>query len=309
MEGEVISATDVNYEKLDLSKLRINLYAKDGFNSNIPYIQMSFKGISRPLTFMCDSGAEVNLIKLSAIKDNLLPIPIKLQIAGMCGGRGGTVGMIKLKIGTHFAIFHVMNDQIATFRSDGILGSEFFWEDGVDLLYSQNKLKVGDHSFEFLPRDKVNKVSKYWIDRANKEVPRSNTWQNAEMEALPPSHVGGVLNTSPVGNENSTVCSNEPKISNTDCLIMTHSCSISNNIEVSEKDIYNVSYCDLRMEAYSDEMEFMESMESRFCEKYKPLFKDYCRDINLEQTEITHGFTRFDKILKLAKLQDLTGEE
>ena len=140
---------------------------------------------------MCDSGAEVNLIKLSVLRKSVLPLPIQLQIAGMCGGTGMTMGMIKLKIGQHFAIFHVMRDCIATFRSDGILGSEFFWEDGIELMYGQNQLKVGDLYFKFLPRDTCKKVSKHWLDRAKNEISESSTWQGAEMEA----NVGGILNS------------------------------------------------------------------------------------------------------------------
>lgn len=309
MEGEVISATDKDHEKLDVSKIRINSYAEDGFNSNIPFIQISFKGISRPLTFMCDSGAEVNLIKLSAITHNLLPIPIKLQIAGMCGGKGDTVGMVKLKIGNHFAIFHVMNDRIATFKSDGILGSEFFWEDGIDLLYSQNRLKVGDYSFEFLPRDKIKKVSKYWIDRARNEVLGKNTWEDAEMEALTPSQVGGVLNISPEEKTNVHVCSDAPQIPMTECHTMSQP-SLVNEIEVSEKDIYSKSYCDLRMEAYLNEMNFMESSNGTgLYDKHKSILPNYYQDVNFQQTILRENGSRLEKILELANLQNLDKKE
>ena len=125
---------------------------------------------------MCDSGAEVNLIKLSVLQD-VSPLPIQLKIAGMCGGKGLTLGMIKLKIGNHFAIFHVMNDHYATFKSDGILGAEFFWEEGIELMFGLGQLKVGDIYFKFLPRDTCKKVSKYWLDGAKNEISESNTWR------------------------------------------------------------------------------------------------------------------------------------
>ena len=62
----------------------------------------------------------------------------------MSGGMGETVGMIKVRIANDFVIFHVMSDDIATFKSDGIIGSEFLWEKGVDLLYNQERLREGD---------------------------------------------------------------------------------------------------------------------------------------------------------------------
>ena len=134
-----------------INMARLRAYQMEvGFDSNIPFIKIPFKGYKRPLTFMCDSGAEVNLIKLSVLQD-VSPLPIQLKIAGMCGGKGLMLGMIKLKIGNHFAIFRVMNDVYATFRSDGIIGSEFFWEDGIELMYGQGQLKVGDIYFKFLP--------------------------------------------------------------------------------------------------------------------------------------------------------------
>ena len=49
-----------------------------------------------------------------------------------------------MRISNHFAIFHIMSDDIATLKSDEIIGSEFLWEKGVDLLYSQEQLRVGD---------------------------------------------------------------------------------------------------------------------------------------------------------------------
>ena len=106
---------------------------------------------------MLDSGAEVNLIKLSVIKKCLFPLPITLGIRGMCGGIGQTIGMIKVRIGDHFGVFHVMRDEIATFKSYGIIGSEFLWEKGVDLLYSQERLREAIFHSNFCPEIDVRR--------------------------------------------------------------------------------------------------------------------------------------------------------
>ena len=145
------------------------------------------------MTFMCDSWAEINLIKRSTLREGMLPFPIILDINGMCGGEGGTVGMIKVKIGKHVAVFHVMTDRAATFKGDRILGLEIFWEDGVDLLYIQNKFKVGDVYYEFLPRDKTKKTTQHWLDKVKMQIPEGNAWQNAEMEANIPKTIGGIF--------------------------------------------------------------------------------------------------------------------
>ena len=55
----------------------------------------------------------------------------------MCGAVGKTIGMIKVRIGKHFGVFHVMHDDFATFKSDSIIGSKFLWKKGVDILYSE----------------------------------------------------------------------------------------------------------------------------------------------------------------------------
>lgn len=288
-----------------------------GFNSNIPFIKIPFKGLSRPLSFMCDSGAEVNLIKLSVLKDFVLPLPIKTRIAGMCGGSGVTIGIIKLKIGDHFAIFHVMSDNYATFKSDGILGSEFFWEDGVDLLYSEGKLRVGKYSFKFLPRDKCKKISRYWLERAETEISNKNTWQNAEMEA----NIGGLLNDNQ-DEENLDNFYEEPEnvgLPKTFDNDAQHVRNIDANSEKSDREIlnieiYEINYCDFRMSAYESEMDMMEMRKTNGeYGIYKPTELNYCQDLNFHQFKIFHNTTgvtsRLDKILKLAKLDDLNDKE
>ena len=168
---------------------------------------------------------------------------------------------------------------------------------------------MGDYSFQFLPRDKVKKVSKYWIDRARNETPGENTWKDAEMEALTPSQVGGVLNITPEENATLHVCSDVPQIPTTQCHTMSHP-SLINDIEVSEKDIYSKSYCDLRMEAYLNEMDFMESSSGPGLNgKHKSIFPNYYQDVNFQQTKLRGNGSRLEKILGLANLKNLDENE
>ena len=81
---------------------------------------------------------------------------------------------------------------IATFKSDEIECSESLWEKRLDILYSKRKLRVGDFSFNFAPRDRFEKVKGYWLNRSENEISRSDTRKNAGMEASL-TNVGGVF--------------------------------------------------------------------------------------------------------------------
>ena len=284
-EGEIISAICKDSYNIDENRLKIWEKVEIGHDSNIPFIKILFKGYDMPLSFMLDSGAEVNLIKLSKVKKYLSPLPITLGIRGMCGGMGKTIGMIKVRIGNHFGVFHVMSDDIATFKSDGIIGSEFLWEDGVDILYSEKRLRVGDFSFQFLPRDRCKKVKEYWLDRAKTEISERDTWKHAEMEASLPN-VGGVFATHDNASANLEMFLEDTgnvKIPEND-LRNTSFINVKKNarkIEEESNEIYEINYCDFRMEAYESEMD---RMEARYYEEksgiYDPTCLNYCSDMN-----------------------------
>ena len=87
----------------------------------------------------------------------------------MCGSPGMTIRMVKLKIRKHFAIFRIITDNVATFKYDGILGTEFFWEEGGASEFDKEHLKVGESYFKFLLRDTCEKLSGYWLERAKKK--------------------------------------------------------------------------------------------------------------------------------------------
>ena len=87
-EGEIISAICKENYNIDENRLKTWEKIEIGFDSNIPFIKIQFKGYEKPLSFMLDSGAEVNLIKLSVVKNYINPLPITLGIRGMCGGMG-----------------------------------------------------------------------------------------------------------------------------------------------------------------------------------------------------------------------------
>ena len=314
-EGEIISAICKDSYNIDENRLKMWKKVEIGFDSNIPFIKIQFKGYDKPLSFMLDSGAEVNLIKLSVIKKCLFPLPITLGIRGMCGGIGQTIGMIKVRIGDHFGVFHVMRDEIATFKSDGIIGSEFLWEKGVDLLYSQEKLRVGDLSFQFLPRDRCKKVKDYWLDRAKNEVSEKDTWKNAEMEASLPN-VGGILASH--DNASSDLHKFLEKNDDVDMSEINLN-SISNNkskenAKDEDNEIYEINYCDFRMTAYETEMDIM---EKRYHEResgiYQPTCLNYYSDINFLSKEVFHTTMdtsdRLGKILSTANLSHLNEEE
>lgn len=272
---------------------------------------------------MCDSGAEVNLIKLSALKNCIVPIPIKIVIAGMCGGRSSTVGVIKAIIGDRHAIFHVMEDGAATFRCDGILGSEFFWEPGVDLLYSENILKVGKFRFPLQPRDKCKKVREHWETQIANKAPSRNPWEGAHMEADLTPRIGGVR-TMKIGSNDNSDAQAIGSIENKPAYECFRISSLDDDRvspvllpNLDDEPDYEVSYCDFRMAAYEAELSVMEHRSEQGIETiFQPCNLSYYEDFNSEQKfhgrmfhETSHTISRLDKILSLAKLDNLSDKE
>ena len=82
-QGQIISKICKDSYNVDENKFKTCENVEIGFDSNIPFIKIQFKGYDKPLSFMLDTGAEVNLIKLSVVK-KCFPLLITLGIRSMC---------------------------------------------------------------------------------------------------------------------------------------------------------------------------------------------------------------------------------
>ena len=187
-------------------------------------------------------------------------------------------------------------------------------------MYSEERLRVGDFSFQFLPRDKSKKVKDYWLNRAKNEVSEKDTWKNAEMEATLPN-IGGVLTVhdnacSDLNNfleENNNL---DVQINNSNS-ISHHNNSphkVTEKAEEMENEIYEINYCDFRMKSYELEMDIM---ETRYHEResgiYEPTCLNYYNDMIFQPTKVFHNTmdttSTLEKILKIANLDHLDDEE
>lgn len=303
-------------EKKEVQNLELEKYILD---SVIPHIQIPVKGKEKPLTLMCDTGAEVNLMRFSALKDSILPFPVTIHIGGLFGGRGQTVGMVKLKIGGLTAIFHVLKDEFATFKGDGILSSDFFYEEKADVLYSEGKVRIGNIMINILPSKMRRNGTKHWEAQAQKESKRTEIWKNSEMEAEV-RKVGGIFRENSIGlvdvhkivkgsEETSDEIINNVKMENSNKFIGEELSNI-----LRDEEPYEIDYCDFRMAAYEAELEEMEDrLTLNKIDQYKPCRLEYCSDLKFVTPKVYHSTSRecsrLEKILKLANLEDLNDEQ
>lgn len=84
---------------------------------------------------MVDTGAVISIIKKSSLPKSSLPWTVNLKFREMCNGIGSAVGAVKMKLGNTQIIFYVLNDDMATFCSDGILGAEYMDENKATICY------------------------------------------------------------------------------------------------------------------------------------------------------------------------------
>lgn len=282
---------------------RIYTFHETGFSSVVPYVKIGIKGREDPITVMCDTGAEVNLLKYSCLNQSVVPFPIKIQIAGMCGGRGMTLGIVKCKIGDTVAIFHVMSDDIATFRSDAILGSEFFLEKGVQLLYDEKVLKVGKLKFNFLPMTGKLKSSSEWTTLVKKS-PQKHLWNRSKIEALTDFNIDKIASLGDIKEPN------EAEVNSSEIMTCRHEEREhlgQGTYDFERNEVYELNFYNFQMAVYETQMDMAESDE--MAERLEWQVRDVPHGVSDKGSVGDSQPSRLEKILKAANLESLDNRE
>jgi len=112
----------------------------------------SFAG---PTTFMLDTGAQPNIIKIGSVNPKLrIDYFEKLQLTGITTNVVETIGSIKARILRVPVTFHVVTDDFPII-SQGILGSSFFVTNNAQINYGTNCVTWRNRTFPCKERESV----------------------------------------------------------------------------------------------------------------------------------------------------------
>lgn len=101
-------------------------------------------------TFLLDSGAELNIVKRSRLVQTLYgDASVKYDLIGITPTPVTTRGQIFLTIADRVVPFQVVRDEEFAIKEDAILGSRFFYDEGVEISYKDKALKIGDFHIPF----------------------------------------------------------------------------------------------------------------------------------------------------------------
>ena len=330
--------------EIDLTKFGgINSENVEEIRTRIPHIYVKLADDNRVL-LMCDSGAEVNLLKVSCLPKGITPYPFKIILRGIGDGRCLTLGVIKWKIGNIDTIFHVVGSE-ATFRPDGILGAEFFRESDAQICFKKQKILLGNSTIDFIPMNGVLRSSLELVEQKRTNFPTNNIWRYAEIPEIPVNIVAkginfqekiedGVKEIDEKLELNNKMLSLEEKISNLSELISSKLsyCQKENvklvsrglsegepkTSETENDEIYcnepsletEISYVDFRMIEYEVTMDEMEKRaREEMLGQFKPIYLNFCKGMDFLSTKIYHStrgeIPRMQRILNLASLDDL----
>ena len=98
---------------------------------------------------MIDTGAARNLIKQKVLNPE---VPINsqnvLKLTGINDLPLYTLGQVKINIFGYPKIFNIIPNEVPV-EEDGVLGSEFFQDNSVNINYTSKCLEIEDHCYPF----------------------------------------------------------------------------------------------------------------------------------------------------------------
>lgn len=84
---------------------------------------------------MLDTGADINVIKLNAVKPNIHCTPTdNTQITGTTDGTIKTLGSVNVQIGNSWHVFHLVDNSFPI-KEDGILGTKFLYTENATISF------------------------------------------------------------------------------------------------------------------------------------------------------------------------------
>ena len=111
-------------------------------------------------SFLVDLGSDVNLIKLSALRQELILDPKRsIQFTGITNYPVITIGTINLSILNTLVEFHVVENSIPI-SSDGILGRPYLRQEQAQISFRHNVLVTASNPITPIP----------FIDRESQEA-------------------------------------------------------------------------------------------------------------------------------------------
>ena len=118
-------------------------------STSIPSIIISTEGLKIPEHMMIDTGAARNLIKQKVLNPE---VPINsqnvLKLTGINDLPLYTLGQVKINIFGYPTIFNIIPNEVPV-EEDGLLGSEFFQDNSVNVNYTSNCLEIENHCYPF----------------------------------------------------------------------------------------------------------------------------------------------------------------
>lgn len=112
---------------------------------------------------MVDTGAKISLIKLAALKRELLNEIDSYEIVALTGiteGKCLTLGTIKIEIFKTMFTFHVVENKFPILE-DGILGINFCKKMGLDISFRTSQLQIRDLIIPFFQRNQIQLPPRY----------------------------------------------------------------------------------------------------------------------------------------------------
>ena len=98
---------------------------------------------------MIDTAAARNLIKQRVLNPE---VPINsqnvLKLTGINDLPLYTLGQVKINIFGYPTIFNIISNEVPV-EEDGVLGSEFFQDNNVNINYTSRCLEIGNHCYPF----------------------------------------------------------------------------------------------------------------------------------------------------------------
>ena len=109
---------------------------------------------------MIDTGAAWNLIKQKVLSPE---VPInsqnELKLTGINDLPLYTSGQIKINIFGYPTIFNIILNEVPV-EEDGVLGSEFFQDNSVNIYYTSKGLEIENHCYPFKSRNTLTTPTK-----------------------------------------------------------------------------------------------------------------------------------------------------
>lgn len=125
-------------------------------SANAPNVTIISSDLKSKCDFIVDSGADVNLIKESNIKNRVKINKFNtIALQGIAPERIKTLGSIDLKIIDNYVEFHLIPDSLA-FPQQGILGTDFLEKRKATINYKNRYVLCDDIHIPFVERKTIN---------------------------------------------------------------------------------------------------------------------------------------------------------